>query len=80
MSKTHRKIPPHPQPPTGSFSGKSLLHEALAVFSPSLQDMFSTAFIEPLPVIEFVTLLLNMDTSARPLCDSDRAKVRFFVQ
>nr|GEZ32759.1 protein argonaute 1 [Tanacetum cinerariifolium] len=36
--------------------------------------MSSTAFIEPLSVIEFVTLLLNMDTSTRSLCDSDRAK------
>nr|GEW26017.1 putative RNA-directed DNA polymerase, eukaryota, reverse transcriptase zinc-binding domain protein [Tanacetum cinerariifolium] len=41
---------------------------------------FSITFIEPLPVIEFVTLLLNMDTSTRPLCDSDWVKVRFFVK
>ncbi|GJS29704.1 hypothetical protein Tco_0490324, partial [Tanacetum coccineum] len=38
-------------------------------------DVFSTAFIDPLPVIEFVTLLLNINTSARPLCDSYLAKV-----
>nr|GEZ04782.1 protein argonaute 1 [Tanacetum cinerariifolium] len=42
--------------------------------------MSSTAFIEPLSVIEFITLLLNMDTSTRSLCDSDQVKVRFFVQ
>lgn len=43
-------------------------------------DMSSTAFIEPLPVIEFVTQLLCRDVSARPLSDSDRVKVRFFFQ
>lgn len=37
--------------------------------------MSSTAFIEPLPVIEFVTQLLNRDVSARPLSDADRVKV-----
>ncbi|KAK2987672.1 hypothetical protein RJ640_027924 [Escallonia rubra] len=40
-------------------------------------DMSSTAFIEPLPVIEFVTQLLNRDVSARPLSDADRVKVGF---
>jgi hypothetical protein len=40
-------------------------------------DMSSTAFIEPLPVIDFVTQLLNRDVSARPLSDADRVKVRF---
>jgi hypothetical protein len=39
-------------------------------------DMSSTAFIEPLPVIDFVTQLLNRDVSSRPLSDSDRIKVR----
>ncbi|KAF4404533.1 hypothetical protein G4B88_005919 [Cannabis sativa] len=39
-------------------------------------DMSSTAFIEPLPVIEFVTQLLNRDVSARPLSDSDRVKIK----
>ncbi|MBA0773782.1 hypothetical protein Gotri_009035 [Gossypium trilobum] len=39
-------------------------------------DMSSTAFIEPLPVIDFVTQLLNRDVS-RPLSDADRVKVRF---
>ena len=41
-------------------------------------DMSSTAFIEPLPVIEFVNQLLNRDVSARPLSDSDRVKVGLF--
>lgn len=40
-------------------------------------DMSSTAFIEPLPVIDFVTQLLNRDVSARPLSDADRVKVGF---
>lgn len=45
-------------------------------------DMSSTAFIEPLPVIDFVTQLLNRDVSSRPLSDADRVKVcpHFFVQ
>ncbi len=38
--------------------------------------MSSTAFIEPLPVIEFVTQLLNRDVTSRPLSDADRVKVR----
>ncbi|XP_071725958.1 protein argonaute 1B-like isoform X2 [Rutidosis leptorrhynchoides] len=43
---------------------------------PSLNiDMSATSFIEPLPVIEFVILLLNRDVTARPLSDSDRVKV-----
>lgn len=37
--------------------------------------MSSTAFIEPLPVIDFVTQLLNRDVSSRALSDSDRVKV-----
>ena len=40
--------------------------------------MSSTAFIEPLPVIDFVTQLLNRDVSFRPLPDSDRVKVRIY--
>lgn len=40
-------------------------------------DMSSTAFIEPLPVIDFVTQLLNRDVSSRPLSDADRVKVIF---
>ncbi|KAH6815855.1 Stabilizer of iron transporter SufD / Polynucleotidyl transferase [Perilla frutescens var. frutescens] len=39
-------------------------------------DMSSTAFIEPLPVIEFVADLLNRDVSARPLSDADRVKIK----
>jgi len=38
-------------------------------------DMSSTAFIEPLPVIDFVMQLLNRDVTSRPLSDSDRVKV-----
>lgn len=37
--------------------------------------MSSTAFIEALPVIDFVTQLLNRDVTSRPLSDSDRVKV-----
>jgi eukaryotic translation initiation factor 2C len=40
-------------------------------------DMSSTAFIEPLPVIDFVTQLLKRHVSAQPLSDADRVKVRF---
>jgi hypothetical protein len=43
----------------------------------NVADMSSTAFIEPLPVIEFVTQLLNRDVTSRPLSDSDRIKVKF---
>ncbi|KAK6925449.1 Piwi domain [Dillenia turbinata] len=39
-------------------------------------DMSSTAFIEPLPVIEFVSNLLNRDVSSRPLSDADRVKIK----
>lgn len=39
-------------------------------------DMSTTAFVEPLPVVEFVTKLLNRDVTSRPLSDSDRVKVR----
>ncbi|KAK6153233.1 hypothetical protein DH2020_012872 [Rehmannia glutinosa] len=42
-------------------------------------DMSSTAFIEPLPVIDFVTQLLNRDVSARPLSDADRVKLLLTV-
>lgn len=41
-------------------------------------DMSSTAFIEPLPVIEFISQLLNREISSRPLSDADRVKVQFF--
>ncbi|RRT77420.1 hypothetical protein B296_00028658 [Ensete ventricosum] len=39
-------------------------------------DMSSSAFIEPLPVIDFVTQLINRDVLARPLSDADRVKVQ----
>ncbi|KAF5730258.1 protein argonaute 1 [Tripterygium wilfordii] len=44
-------------------------------------DMSSTAFIEPLPVIEFVIKLVNWDGHpreilAKPLHDSDRVKIK----
>uniref|UniRef100_A0A453CM29 PAZ domain-containing protein n=1 Tax=Aegilops tauschii subsp. strangulata TaxID=200361 RepID=A0A453CM29_AEGTS len=39
-------------------------------------DMSSTAFIEPLPVIDFVAQLLSRDISVRPLSDSDRVKIK----
>lgn len=38
-------------------------------------DMSSTAFIEPLPVVEFVSQVLGRDISSRPLSDADRVKV-----
>lgn len=42
-----------------------------------LVDMSSVAFIEPLPVIEFVAQLLGKDVLSRPLSDSNRVKVLF---
>lgn len=42
-------------------------------------DMASAAFIEPLPVIEFVAQLLSKDVLSRPLSDSDRIKVLSFI-
>lgn len=39
-------------------------------------DMSTTAFIEPLPVIEFVAKLLGKDVYSRPLSDADRVKVK----
>lgn len=39
--------------------------------------MSSAAFIEPLPVVEFVAQLLGKDVMSRPLSDSDRIKVLF---
>ena len=38
-------------------------------------DMSATAFIEPLPVIEFVAQVLGKDVYSRPLSDADRVKV-----
>ena len=37
--------------------------------------MSATAFFEPLPVIDFVALLLNTDIHSRPLSDAERVKV-----
>ncbi|KAK6913992.1 Piwi domain [Dillenia turbinata] len=39
-------------------------------------DMSSAAFIEPLPVIEFVAQLLGKDVLSRTLSDSDRIKIK----
>ncbi|XVF63037.1 hypothetical protein PTKIN_Ptkin09bG0056400 [Pterospermum kingtungense] len=39
-------------------------------------DMASAAFIEPLPVIEFVAQLLGKDVLSRLLSDADRVKVK----
>ncbi|KAL4200140.1 hypothetical protein AMTRI_Chr03g54920 [Amborella trichopoda] len=39
-------------------------------------DMSSTAFIEPLPVVEFVAQILNKDVLSRPLSDSERVKIK----
>ncbi|KAK4343475.1 hypothetical protein RND71_036569 [Anisodus tanguticus] len=39
-------------------------------------DMSTTAFIEPLPVVEFVAQVLGKDVSSRPLSDADRVKVK----
>uniref|UniRef100_A0A1J3CP72 Protein argonaute 1 n=1 Tax=Noccaea caerulescens TaxID=107243 RepID=A0A1J3CP72_NOCCA len=39
-------------------------------------DMSSTAFIEALPVTEFVCELLNRDIRSRPLSDADRVKIK----
>ncbi|KAG2614396.1 hypothetical protein PVAP13_4KG385603 [Panicum virgatum] len=39
-------------------------------------DMSATAFFEPLPVIDFVALLLNTDIHSRPLSDAERVKIK----
>ncbi|XP_066333042.1 protein argonaute 1C-like [Miscanthus floridulus] len=39
-------------------------------------DMSATAFIEPLPVIEFVAQLLNCEIHSRPLSDAERVKIK----
>ncbi|KAJ4845702.1 Protein argonaute PNH1 [Turnera subulata] len=39
-------------------------------------DMASTAFIEPLPVIDFIAQILSKDVYSRPLSDEDRVKVK----
>jgi len=40
-----------------------------------LSDMSSMAFIEPLPVIDFVAQILGKDVLSKPLSDADRVKV-----
>lgn len=40
--------------------------------------MACAAFIEALPVIEFVAQLLGKDVISRPLSDADRVKVVIF--
>jgi len=37
--------------------------------------MSSMAFIEPLPVIDFVVQILGKDVLSKPLSDADRVKV-----
>ncbi|TVU27575.1 hypothetical protein EJB05_19066, partial [Eragrostis curvula] len=39
-------------------------------------DISATAFIEPLPVIEFVAQLLNSDIHSRPISDAERVKIK----
>ncbi|XP_065010248.1 protein argonaute PNH1-like isoform X2 [Musa acuminata AAA Group] len=39
-------------------------------------DPSSTAFIDPLPVIEFVAQVLGKDVLSRPLSDADRIKIK----
>uniref|UniRef100_A0ACD5Z0F6 Uncharacterized protein n=1 Tax=Avena sativa TaxID=4498 RepID=A0ACD5Z0F6_AVESA len=39
-------------------------------------DMSSTAFIEPLPVIDFVTQILGKDVMSRQLSDANRIKIK----
>lgn len=48
-------------------------------FHSLFKDMASAAFIEPLPVLEFVAQLLGKDVLSRPLSDSDRVKVLTFI-
>lgn len=42
-------------------------------------DMASAAFIEALPVIEFVAQLLGKDVLTKTLSDSDRVKVDCYM-
>ena len=54
-----------------------ILNTDILIFSNfcTFSDMSATAFIEPLPVIEFVAQLLNSDIHSRPLSDAERVKV-----
>jgi hypothetical protein len=54
------------------FNSCISLHLVLLIH---LTDMASAAFIEPLPVVEFVGQLLGKDVLSRPLSDADRIKV-----
>lgn len=38
-------------------------------------DMSANAFIEPLPVVEFVAQVLGKDVRSKPLSDADSVKV-----
>lgn len=40
-----------------------------------VSDMSTIAFIEPLPVIDFVAQILGKDVYSRPMSDADRVKV-----
>lgn len=59
------------------FSNDSLSY--FVPLSSYFADMASAAFIEPLPVIEFVAQLLGKDvlSISRTLSDADRVKVIF---
>lgn len=57
------------------FSNDSLSY--FVPLSSYFADMASAAFIEPLPVIEFVAQLLGKDVLSRTLSDADRVKVIF---
>ena len=63
------------QPPVSFTISGTLFTKCFIKKFLSIADMSSSAFIEPLPVIDFVTQLLNKDVSARPLSDADRVKV-----
>ncbi|KAM0897314.1 hypothetical protein ACQ4PT_022671 [Festuca glaucescens] len=39
-------------------------------------DMSATAFIEPLPVIDYIAQLLSSNIHSRPLSDADRVKIK----
>jgi eukaryotic translation initiation factor 2C len=40
-----------------------------------LADLSSSAFIEPLPVIDIVAQILGKDVYSKPISDADRVKV-----
>lgn len=44
-------------------------------FAACQSDMSSAAFIEPLPVIDFVAQILDKDVFSRPFSDADNVKV-----